>query len=181
MRRRYLWTLVVLSLASAARAQTDPPPDEPECFIDAAKVVAAPKFTDFPARAVALKPAPPLMNDRLARQFRTELRRQVVHGPNFAGKYTVAIWGCGSSCFQFAIVDARTGQVFGDKFPYVSTVHSKGLNNLAFKLTSNLIVLTGAPDEDERREGVHYAVWTGRNLRFIRFVPRSRVCSPDML
>jgi hypothetical protein len=33
-------------------------------------------------------------------------------GPDFAGHYTVAYWGCGSPCGRFAIIDARTGRVF---------------------------------------------------------------------
>jgi hypothetical protein len=32
-------------------------------------------------------------------------------GPNFAGHYTVALWGCGTSCQSFAIIDAKTGAV----------------------------------------------------------------------
>jgi hypothetical protein len=180
MTRRHLWALLALSLASAAYARPGFTQEERECFIDAAKVVDPPKFADFAVKTESVRPAAPLMNSRFARRFRTELRHQARHGPNFAGRFTIAGWGCGSSCFQFAIVDGRTRRVFGDRFPFVSAEHSKGLNNLAFRLDSRLIILTGALDAHESREGVHYAVWTGRSLKFIRFVPRSRVCSPDM-
>jgi hypothetical protein len=181
MTHRYLWALLALSLASTARAQPASPPDAADCFIDAAKVASPPRFADFPARPVSLKPAAALMTNGLARRFRTELRRQAAGGPNFAGHFTIATWGCGSSCFQFAIVDARTGQVFGDEFPAFATDHAKEMNGPPFRLNSRLIILTGAMNEDEDREGVHYAVWTGRSLKFIRFVPRSQVCSPSML
>jgi hypothetical protein len=46
-----------------------------------------------------------------ARMFRTELRRQAARGPNFAGHYTLALWGCGAGCANGAVIDARSGQV----------------------------------------------------------------------
>lgn len=46
-----------------------------------------------------------------ARQFRTRLTEGAKQGPNFAGRYTVVEWGCGTSCQQLAVIDARTGHV----------------------------------------------------------------------
>lgn len=51
------------------------------------------KFNGNPAAAV--------IATRRARMFRTMIRTQAKQGPNFAGHYTVAIWGCGSGCRQF--------------------------------------------------------------------------------
>jgi hypothetical protein len=41
--------------------------------------------------------------------FRTRLREGARKGPNFAGAFTVVVWGCGSSCQIVAVVDAMTG------------------------------------------------------------------------
>ncbi|MBI4598787.1 hypothetical protein HY734_01165 [Candidatus Uhrbacteria bacterium] len=46
-----------------------------------------------------------------ARQFRTMIARDAKKGPNFAGHYTVAEWGCGTGCQNHAIVDARDGRI----------------------------------------------------------------------
>ncbi len=61
-------------------------------------------FTGIPA-AVDLESHP------LARQFRTRLTEGAKQGPNFAGRYTIVEWGCGTNCQQVAVVDARTGRV----------------------------------------------------------------------
>jgi hypothetical protein len=47
-----------------------------------------------------------------ATKFRTVLTLGARLGPNFAGHYTLIDWGCGTSCRAFAIVDAKSGQVF---------------------------------------------------------------------
>ncbi len=45
--------------------------------------------------------------------YRTNLREGARKGPNFAGHYTIIIWGCGhTDCATLAVVDARTGRVF---------------------------------------------------------------------
>src|SRR5690606_34858852 len=47
-----------------------------------------------------------------ARRFRTAIRSSYEPEPDFAGRYRVVSWGCGSNCHQFALVDTRTGEVF---------------------------------------------------------------------
>jgi hypothetical protein len=58
------------------------------------------------------KPATPLHNTPNSKTFRTKIREAVADGPNFADHYTLAIWGCGSSCAMFSIVDAVNGKVY---------------------------------------------------------------------
>ena len=64
------------------------------------------------ARVYRGKPALPVFTTQEEREFRTQIRRQVAKGPNFAGHYTVVTWGCGTQCTSFAVVDATTGQIF---------------------------------------------------------------------
>src|SRR4051794_28941990 len=58
-----------------------------------------PQFADYPVANIFREtPKPPVLASRMARAFRTELRRQAASGPNFAGHYTLARWGCGAGC-----------------------------------------------------------------------------------
>lgn len=43
--------------------------------------------------------------------YRTKLRQGTALGPNFAGHYTVVLWGCGTGCQVASVVDARTGRL----------------------------------------------------------------------
>jgi hypothetical protein len=89
--------------------------------------------------------------------------------PNFAGFYSVVAWGCGSSCVSFAIVNRKTGRViFPDRISNVSGVDlnaddflpnaNTGYWGLRFRLNSRLLVLVGAINEDEKRQGAFYYV-----------------------
>jgi len=57
-------------------------------------------------------PAPVLLRSaRYGRTFRTRLREGARSGPNFAGTFSIVIWGCGAPCQMVAVVDARSGQL----------------------------------------------------------------------
>lgn len=46
-----------------------------------------------------------------AAEFSSVIDEAVVAGPNFAGKYAVAQWGCGSNCQGHAVVNVETGKI----------------------------------------------------------------------
>lgn len=49
----------------------------------------------------------------LAKQFRTIITETYKNeGLNFGGHYTIATWGCGTSCQYGAIIDFKTGNVY---------------------------------------------------------------------
>ncbi len=192
MNGKLLGALLMAAVASMARAEAAPPAVGADCYIDAAKVAHPPRFADFPAARVALKPGPrrarppPPMSRPGDPGFETELRRQAAYRPNFAGAFVVAPWSCGTACEGFAIVDARTGRSdIGTVFPGIATDHVKAFAGLRFRRDSRLLIMSGAPQDPEtgaedggRRAGVYYTVLTGRKLKVIRFVPRALVCSP---
>ncbi|HYL92262.1 MAG TPA: hypothetical protein VEW69_03800, partial [Alphaproteobacteria bacterium] len=62
------------------------------------------------------KPAPPKLVSPVHRRYRSAILRAAAKGPNFAGHYTIAEWGCGAGCVSFAVVDAATGKVFPSPF-----------------------------------------------------------------
>lgn len=43
--------------------------------------------------------------------FRTRISEGAKNGPNFAGKYTVITWGCGTSCQASAIINSESGKI----------------------------------------------------------------------
>lgn len=52
-------------------------------------------------------------NTRLkqAMEFKTVINEAVTKGPNFAGKFAVAQWGCGTSCQGHAVVNVESGKI----------------------------------------------------------------------
>lgn len=68
-----------------------------------------------------------------AKKFRAKINEAMKGGVNFAGKYVVASWGCGTSCQSSAIIDAETG---------VITQYGIGSEyGLSFKKESRLLVV----------------------------------------
>ena len=72
-----------------------------------------PRFTDYAVHSVYRgKPAAvDFTSDPGSRRYRTVLTRAEARGPNFAGHYTVATWGCGSPCQSNVVLDAATGRI----------------------------------------------------------------------
>lgn len=167
-------TLTLLGIVDEAGAARIP-----ECLI---RLSDQPRFGDWPVpRERPRTPVPPVLSGAEARRFRSVLREGAAAGPNFAGHFTVVAWGCGASCTSAAIVDARTGRVaFPRLLRAISAVHvdgsDDGLNSLKFRLDSRLLVVLGAPDEDEDRDGATMLEWTGTALRTVQFIPRHEVC-----
>jgi hypothetical protein len=150
-----------------------------------------PQFDDYPVKTTFKgKPThPDVRTQAHARRFRTMLRIGAARGPNFSGHYTVVGWGCGTSCLEFAIVDAKTGKVFFPPgIPYIDG-HSVALGpgeampefiTIRYRLDSRLLVLLGAPGEDESRAGITYLEWTGASLKQLCFIAsHKRLCPND--
>jgi hypothetical protein len=134
---------------------------------------AKPTFSDFTvAEHFKGKPAPVnLSGDPKAKTYRTMLREGARRGPNFAGHFTIVIWGCGSSCQQFAIVDAVTGKVyFSREVPYVSFGDREGEPyGLDFREDSRLIAVYGRIKEDDPK-GMFFFTWDGTKLTLIKSI-----------
>lgn len=110
-----------------------------------------------------------------AKNFKTAINEAVAAGPNFAGKYAVAQWGCGSNCQGHAIVNVETGKIitFGpsseagvgisaahnilivnprENFPGVAELQKANLETLLSlaNLPREYYVLEGTNDDDVR-------------------------------
>jgi hypothetical protein len=140
-----------------------------------------PRFEDFPVTEMFDgKPAPPrlvLQGDRL---FRTMIRDGALKGPNFAGHYTIAEWGCGSACVSMALVDAKDGRIYrspfgllgaGDtlQFEEKDSPKEDEFHFLAFRLNSRLLVVKGCPEDKDC--ATYYYEWTGSVFKLTLKVP----------
>jgi hypothetical protein len=142
----------------------------------------APHFTDYHISISPVQGSPQLnlKSNPIAKTYRTVLRQEMAQGPNFAGHYRVAIWGCGSSCAMFAVVNLKTGRVitaertgrtsavfFGidDQKMFPDSQSESGL--FGFRKDSRLLAVVGDLDEDESREGAFYFALEAERLRLV--------------
>jgi hypothetical protein len=132
-----------------------------------------PRFEDYPVSQVFHgTPVSPVLSTRHARAFRTELRRQAASGPNFAGHYTLARWGCGAGCVTVAVIDALSGEVWFAPFTFQDAVKDRQIvcdHASDFKITSRLFVAQG---EIDGRVGSHYFTWVDGHLSLVYFDQR---------
>lgn len=116
-----------------------------------------------------------------ASTFRTRLREAIATGEvNFAGRYIITGWGCGTGCSQMAIIDAKTGRVhLPDELAGVSAwfgALDDDYEVYSYKKDSRLLIVRGTPgpmnDGDSAQEaGTYYYEWRANRLRLIKFVP----------
>jgi len=182
-------------LVPELRAQQD---DSPSAF-DKCRIVTTEDVSDKRAPTFAAyrvtspetveNPSLDLKSNPTARTYRTVLRREIAQGPNFAGHYRVVVWGCGTSCARFAVVNLNTGRVITpDGFSYTSGVDfgvdsqtlfpglQRDYGLVGFTKDSRLLVVLGDLDEDESREGAFYFVLDRERLRLIHSTPVEKNC-----
>ena len=71
-----------------------------------------PRFEEFAAEAIFRgAPAPIDLSGETARRFRTRLSAARAEGANFAGRFALVTWGCGTACLSGALLDLRSGAV----------------------------------------------------------------------
>jgi hypothetical protein len=128
-----------------------------------------PRFENYPVKEnFRGKSAPVKLTSQLAHTFRTRLRENAAEGVNFAGHYIAATWGCGAACASFAIIDARTGQVYF--IPSLQNVGGFGYSDedlIQFRKNSRLLIVVGMPN-DKGYVGRYYYVWKNNQLKLIR-------------
>jgi hypothetical protein len=133
------------------------------------------KFTDFAvSSSFHGKPATPILATRSQRLFRSAIREAAAKGPNFAGHYTIAEWGCGSGCMSSAVVDAVTGKVFAAPFrilsmPLAENEGGHEYQGAVYKLNSRLLIADGCAEETNC--GTYYYEWSDNKFNQLRFDP----------
>jgi hypothetical protein len=140
--------------------------------LGAAGAQTAPRFADFPAGAVYRgKAAQPVLDTRDKREYRTRLREGMTDAkPNFAAKYVVVTWGCGTACVLGAYVDAATGRVTMLPFSLSGWREAfDGFKPVDTRADSRLVIFSGMRGE-EGVNGRHYYVFENGRLKHLQSV-----------
>lgn len=128
-----------------------------------------PSFGDFPVAAHSgpLRHATKIiLTTPQARRYRTAITNAGKLAPDFAGHYRVAIWGCGTDCRGFAIVDLISGEAYTlAGADYVGGVMGNAEERIDYRRDSRLFIITGVLDDE--REGKYFYEWTGKALRLV--------------
>ena len=133
----------------------------------------APHFADYPVtKLLHIRVAKPRVPRNWHEDPRLRLQDSVysTSRPNFAGRYFVAVWGCGTACVTGAVVEARSGRII--PLPIVSSwheVHDK-FEGIDFRHNSRLLVLSGQRSEMKGDMGQHFYVLENGKLKFLRTI-----------
>lgn len=116
---------------------------------------------------------PDLSSHPDARTYRTRLRNAAEGQVNFAGELVLTYWGCGTTCVDGAVLNAKTGQIhflphnlccWGDV--------DEGFRPIEIRPYSRLIVLAGLRDEVEPM-GAHFYEFRDGAFHFVKTIETS--------
>lgn len=113
-----------------------------------------PQFKDYPVTEAYTGKTAPVVLTRDDRMFRTVLREASKEKPNFAGRYILTAWGCGTACLIGAVIDAKTGKVYRWGFS-ICCWRAEVDEPIEYRLNSKLIVFSGARNEKDDN-GAHF-------------------------
>jgi len=140
-----------------------------------------PKFSDYlVTRIWQGKAVEATITNAAEKHYRTRFQEAAKKSPNFAGRYHVVLWGCGSECIMGGIVDLKTGQVFLP--PLVETIEEQrnfsicqsayAPSRLEFRKNSRLMIvhcgLNFVMRLNENVPDAQYFVWDSKQFRLLR-------------
>ena len=144
------------------------------------------EFDVYPAPGVLKsKPVRPILDRPRFRLFRTQILTAARRGPDFAGCYALAIWGCGTSCLSMAVINEATGKVYDAPFktlsysadvhfPDGSAVASETFEPLVYRKNSRLLIVRGCPDTDDGENCALFRyLWQGDRFKLLSRRPAS--------
>jgi hypothetical protein len=141
-----------------------------------ANATGQPRFEDYPVGNIYKgTPAAPVLSTPDARRFQTQLRKHASFGPNFAGQFVLARWGCGAGCVIVAVIDSTSGAVSFAPFQFQDGVLAGGQGPARtchhasdFQIDSELFIARG---DIGGKVGTHYYRWHNRRLSLVHFSP----------
>jgi len=102
------------------------------------------------------------------------LRQTAKVGPNFAGRYVVEQWTCGSACIDFVLVEVKTGVIHSSNFRVIDVCPEfGGRSPLVYRLNSRLLLVKGRLETYPAGQmvdgpcGHFYYEWTSNGLKLI--------------
>jgi hypothetical protein len=180
MKRVFVIAVLFFAVGHSLLAQTVP---------NICKGKKLPTFEQYPAEpAYEGKTSLPILASRLDRKYRTRIREVASGGANFAGHFAIAIWGCGTGCQEFVMIDVKSGAVF-DPLAYEIGYHYPRLEDyprrgdqyddldwwcysdvISYRLDSRLLIIEGCL-LDGKQCGRTYFVEARGRLRQVGFDP----------
>lgn len=135
------------------------------------KTGSDPTFEDYPVTETFEGESAPLVFTSETRMFRSRLQSAAAQGPNFAGKYIIATWGCGTDCLMGGVVDPKTGNTSMIPFSICCVFENapEGTEKVEFQKDSKLIIFNGLLDEQESDIRQHFYLFENN-----KFVPVSK-------
>jgi len=152
-----------------------------------------PRFEDYPVTSVFNdQPAAPKIGTEIKDKDAEEIKEAYSYEkhPNFAGRFVVIDWACGSPCKTMAMVDTKTGNVF---FPPITW--GEGLQNpksfylpvlthqvdvshnpeLEYRLDSKLFIIK-CNEGNKESPYTFYFLWQGNRWELLRkaALPKTR-------
>lgn len=172
---RQLWPFFVLIFLSPAMSgqETQAPTTSGKVFGNFNAELPRSKFADYPVSHIYQgEPATPVITKGW-REYRTMIRRGARSNVEFAGHYTVPVWGCGTSCRISVIVDSISGKIYDvpfavDGLPFKWTDEHEGdADPIEFHPNSRLLKINACPNEDHC--GFYdYVMAEGKGLKLVR-------------
>jgi hypothetical protein len=104
--------------------------------------IVLPTHDEYPVQDVFSGVSAPLnlKSHTIGLRYRTRISEGYKGGANFAGHYTIAIWGCGMDCQSLAIIDNANGKIYGSYITEKLT-GGHGSFSLDFNINSTLLVI----------------------------------------
>jgi hypothetical protein len=166
-----LWLVAILcALATDAQSQSQRTYDAQH----------PPRFEEFPVTEKWQPPAAPVqLRTKAESMFKTRLRAASKEKPNFAGHFRFTIWGCGSNCYEGAIVNLKSGEVIPPprskaEFPWLMCGSAFEDSNVEVRSDSRLFIFKcGIWTEYLYKQipDAYYYVWEENRFRQLLFVP----------
>ncbi len=158
-----LWIAAVLSLAGSGVAHAQ----STQSLFDEHKTSIRVSF-----------PSNPIRFDKESIQYRTRLRQAYSARVNFAGRYVVVSWGCGTGCLAGGIVDKVSGRARLLPWSIQYCCYDEendisppdNLELIQVRADSKLIILNGVLME-EGTLGRHLFTFDGISFKPIRIIP----------
>ena len=131
-----------------------------------------PRFADYSVTQQEQPRASDAVKLRLTsaatRRYTTVLHQQFNEPANFAGHLRVALWGCGTDCRNFAVLDKNTGAAY--TLPHVREIAGAMGNDeerVDFRQDRRLPIIAGSLRDDGSAPGKFFYLWTGKSLQRI--------------
>ena len=130
--------------------------------------VSTPIFSDYKVSPISLTKYPKidLKSNPLGTEYKTYIIATDAKKPNFAGKYSIVTWGCGTACQSGVIIDRESGKILSQ----LPITLEGGFDS---NIDSNLVIFNPFNIElaDKQKTSSptisHYYTWDGKAFQSI--------------